>query len=163
LIGQKNLEVVAHFFRECTIRRCAPADKDPDRPVSEQEWCLYTKHKPERVLGRHPSKEDAMEQEKAIHAHGALIERVAQDPTPAGPTPGRGKGMGGPPQGAGGMEVCVCPIDGKEYPKEKGVPCTTKECPEHPGTRLIGKPKAEQIPPAAPKGLQQRIGPPTGA
>lgn len=49
---------------QAVIRKCLKKDLD-DRPRSEQEWCLYTKDG-DRLLGRHPSKEKAESQEKAI-------------------------------------------------------------------------------------------------
>jgi len=230
LIGRKDLEVVGNFFRECTIRKCAPADRNPDKPADEQVWCLYTKHKPERVLGRHKTKPEAIQQEKAIKARGGaltvqgaeicpefvqrslkdeeeavkeygdMIDELPQDSperarleevkhdeeahvslfkkwkkegqglsrlapgleAPPG-TPGpasRDRAVSAPP-GAPSRgrprreeppEVCVCPITGKEYPKERGVECSSKQCPEHPGVRMVGKPRAgvPPIPPGAP-------------
>jgi len=46
------------------IKHCPKKNQD-DRPKSEQQWCLYTKDK-NRLLGRHPTKEDALNQEKLI-------------------------------------------------------------------------------------------------
>ena len=52
------------------IRRCLKGDIDPDRPVSDQEFCLYTKRKDakgrRRLLGRHPDRESALGQERLI-------------------------------------------------------------------------------------------------
>jgi len=47
------------------IKKCPEKDIDPDRPSSEQQYCLYTKDE-SRLLGRHPSKEEALDQEKAV-------------------------------------------------------------------------------------------------
>jgi hypothetical protein len=58
------------------IRRCLKGDIDPDRPVSAQRVCLYSKSKDptgkRRLLGRHASREEAMSQERLIQArkHG---------------------------------------------------------------------------------------------
>jgi len=43
-------------------------------------------------------------------------------------------------------------VTGKEYPKERGVECSAKESPEHPGVRMVSKPRAgvPPIPPGAP-------------
>ena len=49
---------------ESIIKRCPKKDQD-NRPKSEQQYCLYTKDK-DRLLGRHPTKEDAGKQEKLI-------------------------------------------------------------------------------------------------
>ena len=43
---------------------------------------------------------------------------------------GEGKGVGGPPQGDGGADKCVCPICNVTVPHEKGVPCNQKNCPK---------------------------------
>ncbi len=54
------MENVRILVRE-VIRKCG------------DKWCLYTKHKTNgkrRKLGTHPSKEAAMNQERAIKAHG---------------------------------------------------------------------------------------------
>jgi len=68
----------AEFIKECTIRKCKSSDKSDDKPDDQQIWCLYTKHKPEKVLGRHPSYEKALNQEKAIKANGMKM-KIAQD------------------------------------------------------------------------------------
>ena len=49
------------------IRRCPKEDKD-DRPNKQQQWCLYDS-KGKKLLGRHPSKSKALNQEKAIQVH----------------------------------------------------------------------------------------------
>jgi len=49
------------------IRRCLEKDKD-DRPNKRQQWCLYDS-KGEKLLGRHPSKNKALAQEKVIQVH----------------------------------------------------------------------------------------------
>lgn len=60
---------------------------------------------------------------------------------------GEGKGVGGPPQGDGGADVCVCPECGATVPHEKGVPCAEMECPEC-GASMVGKnTSSEQTPP----------------
>ena len=47
------------------IKRCPKKNLTKDRPKSEQVWCLLTKDE-DRLLGRHPTKEDALKQEKLI-------------------------------------------------------------------------------------------------
>lgn len=49
-------DVLRWFIRE-TIRRCG------------SKWCLYSKSKG-KLLGKHDTKEEAEDQEKAIHASG---------------------------------------------------------------------------------------------
>lgn len=63
------------MLKLATIKKCREEDKD-DRPESEQRWCLYTKDGSE-LLGRHPTKEEAMDQEAAIHAN-ASVNRCIQ-------------------------------------------------------------------------------------
>lgn len=53
-----------------TIRRCKPSDRDPDRPADEQVWCLFSKDEG-KLLGRHPTKEKAEKQERAIQIQKA--------------------------------------------------------------------------------------------
>ena len=51
------------------IKRCLKGDIDPDRPLSDQVVCLYTKKKHggmRRLLGRHPDKKSAYGQERLI-------------------------------------------------------------------------------------------------
>lgn len=48
------------------IKPCRKQDLDPSRPKSQQKVCLYTKSKPRRLLGRHPSRPSALRQERAI-------------------------------------------------------------------------------------------------
>lgn len=62
------------------IRRCPKKDKD-DRPAKEQKYCLYNS-KGDRLLGRHPSKEKALKQERAIQVrkHSAIDdEKLIQE------------------------------------------------------------------------------------
>jgi hypothetical protein len=53
--------------REAVIKRCPKVDQD-DRPKSQQQYCLYTRDE-SRLLGRHPTKEKALNQEKVIQIH----------------------------------------------------------------------------------------------
>jgi len=46
------------------IRKCRVGDIDKKRPG--HRWCLYSKKKPRRLLGRHRSKVSARRQETAI-------------------------------------------------------------------------------------------------
>lgn len=70
----------AEELRTATIRECAPGDKD-DRPDSEQRWCLYTADG-KKLLGRHPSKESAEKQERAVqvHKHGQSPSELRNAP-----------------------------------------------------------------------------------
>jgi hypothetical protein len=51
---------------------------------------------------------------------------------------GDGMGQGGPYQGDGGAEMCVCPACGHEMRHERGTPCNETECPEC-GAMMIGE------------------------
>lgn len=46
------------------IKLCARKDRDPKKP--KNKWCLYSKKKPKKVLGRHPTRKKAHRQEVAI-------------------------------------------------------------------------------------------------
>jgi hypothetical protein len=46
------------------IELCQERDIDPKRP--RRRWCLYSKKKPGKVLGRHLSRRAALKQERAI-------------------------------------------------------------------------------------------------
>jgi len=50
--------------KEAIIKECLKKDKD-DRPESLQKWCLYTRDG-DKLLGRHPSKQKALKQERVI-------------------------------------------------------------------------------------------------
>jgi len=57
---------------------------------------------------------------------------------------GEGQGVGGPRQGDGGTDTCVCPNCGYEMPHERGTPCNELTCPEC-GTAMVGKSEAEDM------------------
>ena len=66
----------ANILKESTIKECPEKDIDPDRPKSEQRWCLYSKDGDE-LLGRHSTKEDALDQEQAIHINkGSFVNYI---------------------------------------------------------------------------------------
>lgn len=59
------------------IRRCLRGDIDPERPISAQRVCLYSKRRDpqtgkRRLLGRHADRGEALGQERLIQArkHG---------------------------------------------------------------------------------------------
>ena len=66
------------MLKNATIRKCRKQDIDPDRPRSEQKICLYSKDG-SKLLGRHPTKESAEKQERAIQTrkHSRLSLVVA--------------------------------------------------------------------------------------
>jgi hypothetical protein len=49
------------------IRKCRVRDVDKKRPG--HKWCLYSKKKPGKVIGRHQSRAGALRQERAIQIH----------------------------------------------------------------------------------------------
>ena len=51
---------------------------------------------------------------------------------------GEGKGVGGPRQGDGGADICVCPSCGATVKHEKGTPCNSLSCPKC-GQPMTGK------------------------
>jgi len=79
LINAADIEVVSEFINEATIRKCTPSDRNKSKPAEDQVWCLYSKHKPEKVLGRHPSRDKALAQERAIKANASKIVTAEDD------------------------------------------------------------------------------------
>ena len=61
---QKMAHRVASMFIEAIIKKLPKEDRD-NRPVEDQQWGLYTSDG-SRLLGRHPTKEKALQQEKAV-------------------------------------------------------------------------------------------------
>jgi len=52
-------------------------------------------------------------------------------------TRGKGRGVGGPRQGDGGTDICVCPNCGFKVKHIRGIPCVKKRCPKC-GSRMRG-------------------------
>jgi len=50
---------------------------------------------------------------------------------------GKGRGVGGPRQGDGGTDTCVCPKCGATAKHERGTPCTNMTCPKC-GAKMVG-------------------------
>ena len=51
---------------------------------------------------------------------------------------GKGMGVGGPRQGDGGTDTCVCPECGAKVPHKRGTPCAGMTCPEC-GAKMQGE------------------------
>ena len=66
---------------------------------------------------------------------------------------GEGKGVGGPRQGVGGTDKCVCSQCGYEAEHERGTPCAEMTCPKC-GAAMGGSITAEEI---GPEELVRRI------
>lgn len=69
--------------RKSVIKRCPKKNLTKDRPKSEQQYCLFDS-KGECLLGRHPTKEKAINQERAIQIHKhmsneSLIEEILKN------------------------------------------------------------------------------------
>lgn len=62
---QKMAHRVASMYLEAVIKKLPKSDRDDKRPASEQIWGLYTSDG-SRLLGRHPTREKAEKQEKAV-------------------------------------------------------------------------------------------------
>jgi len=50
---------------------------------------------------------------------------------------GQGQGVGGQPQGFGGVDTCQCPECGATAPHTRGTPCRAQNCPDC-GTSMVG-------------------------
>lgn len=59
------------------IKPCAKKDIDPDRSLSEQQVCLYSKKNPGKLLGRHPNEESAKKQEQAIQISKHAAQKLS--------------------------------------------------------------------------------------
>ncbi|MDD5650082.1 MAG: DNA polymerase ligase N-terminal domain-containing protein [Candidatus Nanoarchaeia archaeon] len=64
---EKKILSKHELIKIAIIKKCPKKDQD-NRPKSEQRWCLYTKDQ-DRLLGRHPSKEKALQQERVVQIH----------------------------------------------------------------------------------------------
>jgi len=51
---------------------------------------------------------------------------------------GQGQGVGGPKQGTGGTDKCVCPKCGATTEHTRGTPCSESNCPKC-GAAMAGK------------------------
>lgn len=60
----------------------------------------------------------------AIRQANAVVARMQEV------APGTGQGVGNPPQGTGGTDVCTCPKCGHKFPHKRGVPCQEVRCPK---------------------------------
>jgi len=58
-------KIADQIIKEAVIKRCPKKDITDSRPESEQQWCLYNKEET-RLLGRHPTKQRAKNQEKFV-------------------------------------------------------------------------------------------------
>lgn len=64
--------------KSSVIKRCPEKFQD-DRPKDQQRWCLFT-HDGDKVLGRHPSKEKAEAQERAVQSHKhSSVEQIVDN------------------------------------------------------------------------------------
>jgi len=57
-------ELLRLAAKEAVLKKCPEKDKD-DRPQSQQKYCLYN-HDGDKLLGRHPSKQKALKQERVV-------------------------------------------------------------------------------------------------
>jgi hypothetical protein len=68
LLTSEEKEILNKHKKVAVIKHCPKKDLTEDRPKSEQQWCLYDS-KGERLLGRHPTKQKALDQERVIQIH----------------------------------------------------------------------------------------------
>jgi len=89
----------------------------------EDETCVVkgTKDDPKEIVKCHPTHADALAHLRALYVH---VEDVQQKDR------GEGQGVGGPKQGDGGVDMCVCPECGATATHERGTPCMEIKCPK---------------------------------
>ena len=69
---------------------------------------------------------------------------------------GEGQGQGGPKQGDGGTDTCICPKCGASASHERGIPCTSQTCPKC-GSKMIGEGSVKNAIRAFQSSLQNEI------
>jgi hypothetical protein len=69
---------------------------------------------------------------------------------------GMGRGMGGPRQGDGGTDTCVCPSCGAKVPHERGTPCMETTCPKC-GAKMVGESEEGTPSDFSPSGLGEAV------
>ena len=55
------------------ISKCKIEDIDPDKPKSDQVWCVYSEDG-SKLLGRHATRDEAVQQLRAIEANKNNIQ-----------------------------------------------------------------------------------------
>lgn len=108
VVGQEEVGLETVAAPESVKRKCGECGK----PMNPVEWML------------------------SPGICGECVRRKHQEVT--GQAPGEGKGVGGPDQGIGGTDTCVCPECGHKTEHIRGQPCADMTCPEC-DTRLIGE------------------------
>lgn len=84
------------------------------------EWCVRkgTKEDPEKIVKCHSTRPKALAHLRAIYVN--YQEKGL----------GEGQGVGGDPQGVGGVSQCICPECGTVIDHDRGTPCAEQKCPE---------------------------------
>jgi len=91
----------------------------------------------EEASGEEEKKEEVVEEKKEEVVEEKKEEVVEEKAR------GEGQGVGGPRQGDGGTDTCVCPECGKETAHDRGTPCSEQKCPEC-GATMQGKQAEKQ-------------------
>ena len=78
-------------------------------------------------------REKKMSEETLSKSFGGALEEIEQELER-----GQGQGVGGPRQGDGGADTCVCPKCGATAPHQRGVPCVEQKCPKC-GSSMVGQ------------------------
>ena len=110
------------------------------------QWCVVHGHpqkpgsktdKPEgTVIKCFPTKAQADAMHRAIMANERR-ENMNENER------GKGKGVGGPQQGDGGTDTCVCPECGTTAKHNRGTPCADMTCSKC-GTKMAGQPTTNE-------------------
>ena len=104
--------------------------KAADTDAKQEQWAAVANDVLARCL--EDGGDQAECEAKAIQQASGVIAKEAR---------GEGLGVGGEPQGDGGVEMCVCPECGATAPHERGTPCVDQTCPEC-GAKM--QPQAEE-------------------
>jgi len=120
-----------------TLRNKLSIEKELDNAKASGDSKKVTKLENELAIKKNESAEST-KKEKVVEEKVVKEEKVVEEKDKVVEERGEGLGVGGPAQGDGGADVCVCPECGEEMPHSKGLPCTRMECCKC-GASMTGK------------------------
>jgi len=114
---------------------------------NENENTAVEKQAEKEPETKEPEQKAEKEEEKATEEKSSEEKGESQESTEQKEQDekarGEGQGVGGPRQGDGGTDTCVCKSCGHEMPHERGTPCSEIKCPEC-GGEMMGKEDPEK-------------------